>query len=207
VATGYAMMGSKLHNAVDQETEQKPRTTRQQHTSKVNKSNDVEKIAESDEVATSEPSPTEANISTPDGMIGDGYRHRHLMKIAGFGRSRGLDEDGLQALLRSENVTHCYPPLERKAVDDMAISFARYPQGVLPAGAWQGSVSLMAGLLRHGASSASAAAAGGHLLEDHARAAAMVALLQNLEEWERDCAELRPDLVLTEDGEWAEDQP
>ena len=207
VATGYAMMGSKQHNTVDMKSEQKLRPTRQQPTTTMNKSDHGGSITEPDAVPANEPSPAEANIPTPDGMIGDGHRHRHLMKIAGFGRSRGLDEAGLRALLRSENATHCYPPLETKAVDDMAVSFARYPQGALPAEAWQRSVSLMAGLLRHGASSASAAAAGGNLLENNARAAATVALLQNLEEWERDCAEQQPDLVLSEDGQSAEDQP
>lgn len=214
VATGYAMMGGSADQGADHEVETSRGTTHHPDPEAIGpepKKQRGSSAPRRQDPAAGERTPDDEkdvpNVVRADGMIGDGQRHRHLMKLAGFGRSRGLDEAGLRDLLLVENDLHCVPLLERAVCTSMATSFAHYPVDKLPTDVWTKSVGLMAGLLRHGACPAAAMMAGNRFLDDVERASAIIAQLQKLDVWERDCAEQRPELVLINDAQPADGQP
>lgn len=138
---------------------------------------------------------------SPEGMIGDDHRNKHLMRLAGFARSRGLDAAGLHALLVTENAAHCAPPLDEARVASMAASYAHYGIDVAFANDWGKAVAIMAGLLRHDACDAAIQAAGTVLLGDAARSSRLLGAIFAMPTWKRDCAEVMPDLVFPEEAQ------
>lgn len=135
----------------------------------------------------------------PPGMIGDGHRHEHLLKLAGFSRSRGLDADGLRIVLLAENAHHFYPSLAEREVEAMAASYGRYDAGTMRATAWESAVVMAAGLIRHDACAEAVVCAAGLLIGDEAYARRIVEELIAIPRWQVACAESQPGLVLTEE--------
>lgn len=130
------------------------------------------------------------------GMIGDGNRHSHLTSMAGFGRSRGLEVDGLRAVLVTENQCHCFPPLDQQEAEAMAESYARYAVTKKKADPWVGTVIMVAGLMRHNACEEACVVAATHMLGEVGVATEIVALLYELPLWQLQGAENQPDLFL-----------
>ena len=135
----------------------------------------------------------------PPGMVGDGHRHEHLLKLAGFSRSRGLHAEGLRIVLLAENAHHFYPPLADREVEAMAASFGRYDAGTMRTTAWESAVVMAAGLIRHDACAEAIVCAAGLLLGDEAYARRIVEELIAIPRWQVACAESQPGLVLTEE--------
>lgn len=142
----------------------------------------------------------EAPAEPVPGMIGDGFRNQHLMSIAGFSRSHGLDGDGLHLVLSTENNLHCHPPLAVERVETMANSYSRYPVKWPAPDAWAGAVIIAAGLIRHGACIEAVTVATVKVLGNETKAAHMVDLLLDLPDWQLVCAEHRPELYVEQEG-------
>jgi hypothetical protein len=145
--------------------------------------------------------PSELKREPAPGMIGDDYRHAHLIPIAGFCRNRGLDAAGLRAVLLAENANHCDPPLSTDKVERMAHSFAVYkvdPEKLLGS-TWNRSIALAAGMHRHNACKEAMTAAVAYLLGNAAVAQRVVAVLMMKPSWEIEMAEISPGLVLPEE--------
>ena len=68
------------------------------------------------------------------GAIPPGGRNAHLTRLAGAMRRRGAERESIAAELALANEAQCSPPLDRKEVDRIAASVARYaPASVLVA--------------------------------------------------------------------------
>lgn len=65
-------------------------------------------------------------ISVYDTTYTEGQRSQWLSRVAGVMRRRGVDEEGLIAILESYNSRFCSPPLEDDEVREIAHSYARY---------------------------------------------------------------------------------
>ncbi len=129
------------------------------------------------------------------GMICDGQRHRHLLSLAGFARSRGLGTEELRIVLGTENNAHCFPPLPPNEVDRMADNYARYTTKTSNKDEWEMAISIAAGLIRHNACTETITKTTGCLMGNDNTAKLIVGKLSAMPIWKIDCAEIKPDLV------------
>lgn len=144
--------------------------------------------------------PNKSPVETTPGMIGDGQRHAHLLRLAGHARSRGLTEEQLDMVLCAENSYHFEPPLAESEPSGIARSFSRYQvkhplPNITP---FRNAVSIAAGLLRAGACEITAVKAANLMLPDEKRAREIVGTLSSMPLWALEAATFSPGLVLPE---------
>lgn len=80
-------------------------------------------------------SPGMENYGLPDEQIAEGARNGTLTSLAGSMWAKGIGMRAIEAALLAENEDKCVPPLDKKEVQRIVRSVARYERGRLPVSA------------------------------------------------------------------------